>query len=186
MKIIERVLFGIGAIGLFSAMISYPFGNELLIISLGTLSLIYMLGSFFIFNNIPIKKIINKNTYLGKTKKLILSKIVGYLLAILVFGILFKFMSWPFSTEMLLLSVPLSLIALVFCIYLYSKNKTVFYKNTIFRLSIWFVIGLFMLNVSTLNILEFRHKNNPKLIEEYKKYIENQTEENEIVIEENK
>lgn len=182
MKTIEKIFLTFSFIGLLFLLQNYPFSEELLILFLGMLSILYMGFGFFIFNNVSFNNIFRKKTYSNKVLKIIASFVLGYSLSLLILGVLFKLMNWPFSNEMILIGLFLVFASFIISAFKYNKTQNFFYKNVLIRTVFWIIIGAFVFNLSKYDLIEYKYKNHPSYLKAYKKYLENPTEENENIM----
>ncbi|MBZ9631405.1 hypothetical protein LB465_11495 [Salegentibacter sp. LM13S] len=91
-----------GAVAATSIAYKFVLGNAInpiFIMSITGLSLFYTYFSFAYFNHIPFKKILKKESYSGISKWRILGTVgLGFGLGIIILGVLFSLMDWPFNT----------------------------------------------------------------------------------------
>ena len=80
----ERVLALTALAGLIIKFLHYPGGMQLILLSMGALSMVYFYFAFYFFSE---KKIANQNIALTIPS--------GIAFAIIVIGILFKLQYWP-------------------------------------------------------------------------------------------
>ena len=185
MKKIEKGLITLLIIGLSFFFLRWPFASEFLILSIGSLALLYMYFGTILFNDIPIKNILKTiKSKSGRSAKLIAGFLLGFLLAINIIGSLFKFMNWPFAMNLIFISLAFMIIILIASIILSSKNNSVFYKNVILRFGLWGMLSLMLTLLPKYAILEYRYAKYPTYIEAFKYYNANPTDENFKLMEE--
>jgi len=151
----EKVFAGIFLVGLLFKLMYWPFSGVLLVISLGTLAMIYFGGGFYFFSD---KKISRQNFPL--------SIISGVFLAFVVLGILFKLMYWPFSHIYLLVGTYTTPVLLIITYLLKSKateELKVYYKNIFLRISVWALLCVTFFLTPTSVLLKIQHRNDPEL-----------------------
>lgn len=169
----ELYLWGIALLGVLLNLFLIPYTQEVIILSLTSLSFLYLYFSFALLNNVGLRAAIQqkalKNTSVYKILGAIFS---GGALSIAVIAMLLKIMYWPFATALTYLAVACLLIAGIANSVLYKKNKEMFYKGILIR--IWSIVSvifvLFMLPKDTL--LNFKYRNNPEYLNAYKDFKE--------------
>ena len=146
MKIFEKIVGLLGLLALILKFNHLPGGSVLLVLSLGTLATFYIYLSFALFNNLKLKDLFKKETYLGISKyRIIGSVITGFSLSILLVGILFSIQHWPGAIFNLTSGLVVAFIIFLVALLKYLKNNTYFYKHILLRLSIFGGIGLTLL-----------------------------------------
>jgi hypothetical protein len=165
MKKIERFLIMLSLIGIIARMMLAGGSSLTLLLSLMSLSLLYMYFGFALFNDIRLRDIFKKASYKGLTTIHIVGAILaGLALSMACVGILFKVQSWPGATFDL--GVSLSLCSIIIVIS-YSKIKgphRQYYKRITSRLVVATVISAFLLVIPRKGYLEFMQRDNPAFI----------------------
>ena len=114
MKKAEIILGAIALTALALNLLLVPGGGVLTVLSLSTLSVLYMYLSFAIFNGIRLRQIFKKDSYKGISKMRIVGAILtGLALSMTTIGLLFKFQSWPGATMNLAIGLLGLAIALI-------------------------------------------------------------------------
>ena len=115
---IEKIFAGIVLISLILKFLIWPFGSEILILIMPIISLFYITGFIFIFNEKETSK-----------QKILLSIIAGLFWSIIPIGILFKILFWPYGQEMLKISSISAVIIFFIIYYLKSYHKEEYSKH---------------------------------------------------------
>jgi len=133
MKITERILIGLGILGILLRMLHWPGGNIALVLSLSLLAIFYFAGSYFLFNPTKVTTVDGIDYKQASAPRVTMAILTGMSLPVAVIGILFKVMYWPGAAVMLLVGaitlLPFAVVALV----TYSVKKEEFYKEIAFR-----------------------------------------------------
>ena len=169
-NILEIIFSGIFIFGLLLFFLTYPGGHLAIIIGLLLLSILYSFFSFAILNGIPLRKIFKKESYQDiKALRIIGTILVGFCLSNGIFGILFKLMSWPGATFMLMIgSFGLLLSGIIILIKQMNQKSSL---NSIILIRVA-IIGslagiLLFIPKSTLNSIRYGD-NHPEYIEALK------------------
>ena len=167
---VELTLLGIFIISIILLLISLPGGSMLMILSLGTLSFFYFYFGFAILNGITLRNIFKKKCYSGISSMRIVGAIgVGISLSMLNIGILFKLMSWPGSSFMLLVGLISISVFFAYSLIKIIINRSSFYANILFRTAFFGSIGLLLLILPSYTLSEIRYgKHHPEYIEALK------------------
>ncbi|QHI39331.1 hypothetical protein IMCC3317_47410 [Kordia antarctica] len=157
-------------------VIAIPFSNMLLTLSVLVLFLVYFFLGFWLFNNIPLTKIGNKEARSGiSTMRIIGSICAGFALATTVIGILFVFMRWPYGHDNL--SNGLKMLGVVLLISTIkigiTKAESSFYKRMILRVCIVGIVGLSLKMIPTVTLFEMKCHNCPEAYMEAEKALIN-------------
>lgn len=96
MKFIEKVFIVFGLIGILSKTVSAPFSTLMLLIALGGLSLLYVSFSFLLYNDIELKGIFKKDSYMHTSARDIAIAVgCGLANTAMLAGMLLKLQNWP-------------------------------------------------------------------------------------------
>ena len=146
-------------------MFHLPASGILTVLSLSSLSVIYMYLGFALFNNIHFRKIFKKETYKEiSTKRIIGGVGTGLALSVSVIGILFKFQSWPGASANLIMAiVTLSILAIISLIKM-KKSEDNYYSNILKRIAIFGAICIFLFSIPTKTWMEWKYPNNPEYV----------------------
>lgn len=143
MKIAEIITGGLVLTGIVLRILNLPGSGVLITFPLLFLSLMYYFLSFALLNDIRFRKILSKESYNETNpKKIILAILVGFVLANLVMGVLFKLQSYPGANNLLFISLIFTGIAIVISLAAYLSIKSGFSKRVLFRSLIIGLIGL--------------------------------------------
>lgn len=178
MRKTEIILAALAVLGFIMMMMLWPGGAFLLIVSLGLLSILYYPLGFFIFSGIRLRRLFKRDSYKETTVLRILWSLgVGQVLAALCLGLLFRMNDYPGSGPMLTIGLLTSAIVLPLAVFRYSKTKSAFFKRVIIRMTIWGVLGLIFLPISSLSIQKLQYRNHPQYIEMLNELDENPEDE---------
>jgi hypothetical protein len=127
---LEIVLLVFAAIGLFFKVMSFPYADELLVLSYMSLPMIYLCLPILLFKS-------------KKGAEHLLAHLVGIFLFVAIISVLFKLMSWPMGSEMALLalyfSIPIGLTLILLTVVNFKdQGKRYFYL----RMGLRFVLVL--------------------------------------------
>lgn len=170
-EIIFTVLAILGTILSFSTV---PGGSFLIIISCTVLSSLYLYLGFALFNTIRLRNIFKKQSYSGLSALRIIGGIaVGFVLSIVVIGLMFRIMVWEGSTIMLIVSiVPVSILTVIALIK-FARKKDTFYIGILKRVVPYTALAvLFLLTPASLPT-QIRHRDNPEYVNALKALDEN-------------
>lgn len=152
------------------AMDYFPGINVFTVLLLSFLSMLYFHLGFAIFNTIRLRKIFNKESYKNiSTLKIFGSIAAGLTLSITVIGILFKVMHWPGASVNLIFGFSGILIVSVISIVKYLKTKSPYYTKILSRNLVFGGIALFLILIPELTWIELTYKDQPTMIEAYRK-----------------
>ena len=166
-----EIILGITAIiAILSKFINIPKSNMAILISILLLSLLYLIFGFALLNQIRFSEILKKKSYINASGKKIIGAIaLGISFSLVLLGILFKLMIWPFAAEQLGTGLKLlGIVSLVYIIY-FSIRKTSNLKKIFIRMGIIGGIGLSTYLVQTDTLIDFYYRDNPEYAELFKK-----------------
>lgn len=168
MRKIEIVL---GLSALISAILNlfdYPMSTQLLLVSIGNLSIFYMYFSIPLFNKIPFREMFSRSSYTGISKlRIIGSLALGLSFSASLIGLLFKLMIWPNADLELVIGLAGILIACAAAIWKYQQNNESFYLDIFKRVAIFFVLVVFGLALPKYAILEFKFVDYPYYVKAF-------------------
>jgi TonB family protein len=163
MKKTEIILGVIAIIALTIQLLNLPGGGILTVLTLSTVSTMYMFLSFALFNDIRLRKIFKKDSYKGISTMRILGAILtGLALSITTIGLLFKFQSWPGASFPLRFGLFGLLIGLIVGLIKYQKTKSDYYTKIFKRIAIYGGLGLILMILPRETWLEIRNRNHPE------------------------
>jgi len=174
MKTLERILLLLGSIGiLLTAITSYPI-SSIGLFSFTFLSIIYLIWSFSLFNNIKFRNCLKKESYSNISKKRIAFSIIsGCILFFSIWLFLYKFQLWPGSrlTDYIgLFFIPIISVILIIHVFSYLKNKNKLDKLQIIRVSILLVIHATLTLTPRVTWAELRFSGHPNYIKAIKDF----------------
>ncbi len=132
---LEIVLLVFAAIGLFFKMMSFPYANELLVLSFTSLPMIYLVLPILLFKS-------------KKWAAHLLAHLVGIFLFVAIISLLFRLMSWQLWYEMVLstlyFSIPIGLTLIVLtAVNFKHQEKRNFYLHMGLRYLVVLLLFLF-------------------------------------------
>ena len=143
MKKTERVLVALSAISTALHVAAISGGSQLSFLSLTTLSLFYYAFSFALLNGIGFRGLFRKVSYKGISAMRIIGAVcAGMTISTLAIALLFAILNYEGASNMLLSGLVPAVIILLISIIKYMKNKHVFYKGVILRVSLACVAGI--------------------------------------------
>jgi len=170
MKKVEIILGTIAIIALLLNLLNIKGGGVLIVLSLSTISILYMYLSFALFNDIRLRNIFKKESYKGISRMRIVGAVLtGLALSITIIGLLFKFQSWPNASFNLGFGLFGLLIGLVVGLIKYKRTKSDYYTRIFKRIAIYGGLGLILMILPRETWLEIRNRNHPEYIEAVKK-----------------
>src|SRR5690606_37881527 len=160
----ESVIFYVSvSMLILSFFIDFPGITALTVFSFVILSLMYFFLGFALFNNIGLRRLIKKQTFLDISSLRILGGVgAGFSLSLLLIGILFKVMFWPGSYTNLLIGTLLT--CLVLLITLLKSRTTGFthYSKLIIRSIVLLIVGIPLLFISNQQIASIKYRQDPQ------------------------
>tara|TARA_B110000908_G_scaffold93488_1_gene110747 strand:+ start:2487 stop:3068 length:582 start_codon:yes stop_codon:yes gene_type:complete len=170
MKKAEIILGITATIAIISKFLNIPKSNMAILISILLLSLIYVIFSFALLNEIRFREIFKKESYQNVSGKKIIGAIaIGVGFSIVLLGILFKLLIWTGGQYMLQTGITfLGVITFVFVIY-YLIKKTANLRKTFIRIGIIGGIALITYFTPTDTLIDYYYQDNPEYAELFKK-----------------
>lgn len=174
MKKAEIIIATLSIIALVLNILLIPGAGVLTVLTLGTLSVIYVFLGFALFNDISISRFFTKNNHEEiNTLKFLGAVGAGLAISLTVNGIMFKFQSWPMADFNLRAGLAGLLIVTIIGIIKYSKNKSEYYIRIFKRVAIWGGIGLILMLTPKKSYVEFKYRNHPAYVNAFKKAMDN-------------
>ena len=177
MKILERGSIILSVVGLLMKILIVRGGNELLMIGMTLLMLVYWTFGFAVFNNIQLKAIFKKSSYAGISSGRIVGAIgVGGFLSIIVTGLLLKLLILAGAREMITIGVTglfITLFAAGVVFILKKKNMDSFYKQIFVKGGLAVILGITLFLTPTSSLIRFYHRDDPLYAELFIKAVEN-------------
>lgn len=167
MKLTEKLIGVLSVILIVVQLINYISSlNTIIILCLLLLSSLYFGISFALLNNIRLRNVFKKESYKGISTVRIIGTIgAGIALSFIVIGILFKFYSWPFRNQHLIIGLSLLAIIAIPAIIKFITTNGLFYRNLLIRFFIIGSIGFIFLQVSSEELIEIKFRKYPDYVE---------------------
>lgn len=128
----EIVLLVLAGIGMFFKLMSFPYANELLVLSFTSLPMIYLVLPILLFKS-------------KKWAAHLLAHLVGIFLFVAIISLLFRLMSWQLGYEMVLatlyFSVPIGLTLIVLTAVNYKDQEK---RNFYLRMGLRYLVVLLL------------------------------------------
>jgi hypothetical protein len=177
MKILERGSIILSVIGFLMKIMRVSGGNELLMIGMTLLAIIYFYFGFALLNNVALKGIFKKSSYSNANSLRIVGAIgVGILLSIVVIGLLFKLLILTGAIEMLTIGV-VGLVVTLFAAWIIfiikKKQLDAFYMGTFVRGGIAVMKGIILYLTPASSLIRFYHRDDPAYAELFVRAVEN-------------
>ena len=170
MKKGEIIIATLSLIALGLNLLLIPGGGVLTVLTLSTLSMLYMNLSFALFNGIRLRNIFKKDSYKGiSTMRIIGAVGTGLALSMTIIGLLFKFQSWPGASLNLGAGLVGLLIATVIGTIKYFRNKSDFYTKIFKRIAVFGGLGLILMLIPKTTWVEIKYRNQPTYVDALKK-----------------
>lgn len=137
----------IGAIiGFLMVLFKIPLDSLIVSVFFITLSCLYFILGFALFNNIPLRKIFNADSYNGLgTWEILIAIGTGLALSILTIGFMFAILSYPLAKTLLVVGIVLAAIIITLALIINAQEKNQFYSNIILRSSVFVIIAVIFL-----------------------------------------
>ncbi|MGK7391126.1 MAG: hypothetical protein ACNS60_12275 [Candidatus Cyclobacteriaceae bacterium M2_1C_046] len=149
MQKLEKFLIALSAIGAIIKLFFNGGGDILLLVGMTLLGSLYLIFGFAILNDIGFREIFIKGSYVEvNVRRIVLSAAFGIAFFGMIFGILFRLLNFEGAFELLALSLVVAFILFIILIYRYHYQKitiATYYKNVMYRLVPYSLIGLFMI-----------------------------------------
>lgn len=155
-KKIELIFPIISALTVVLSLIRFPFGDELLIISVGFYSIFYMIFGVFIY------KYDKADIFGTKFSKVVLSFYACNGYGICLLGILFKLMIWPNEKEMMIVGFTTVLLNILIITVFWLIFRSVYLKSLLSTTILFFLIGSFFYFLPIDTIIDIRYRINPE------------------------
>lgn len=154
-----RIEFGFLIVFLISLVFKFENWDKIGILPitfLPSVSIIYIVGSFFLFCDKEIKR-----------QSIPFSVISGIFIALIPLGIVFKLQHWPGAQMILTTSFIFMIILLIVSILLKKNNAKdeldTYYKKMIFRISFFIFLSGFFSKISSNTLIKFQYRKDPEL-----------------------
>lgn len=173
MKKSEKIFVVVALFALLLKLFRIPGNSVFLILSLSLLSIVYYFG-FLLFNNIRLRDIFKKSSYANTSQKKIVGSVaLGFALAAIVSGILFKLQIWPGGDNMLLSGLTFLALILTIAIISNQFKKSDFFRRIYYRGFIIGSLGILILFTPTTTLIDIYFRHDKEYGEKMKETLEN-------------
>jgi hypothetical protein len=146
MKKTELILIIGAIIGLLLVLFNTPLDSLIVSVFFITLSCLYYILGFALFNNIPLRKIFKADSYKGIGTWRILTAIgTGIALSILTIGIMCSALNYPMAGTFIVVGIVLAAINIILALIKNAQKKEQFYRNIILRCLVFLIIAVIFL-----------------------------------------
>lgn len=171
MKLNEKILIALAVLIAVLKFFFIPGSGVFMVLIYSLLSSLYFYCGFALFNNIRLRHIFKKDSYVGvSTGRIIGGIALGLSLSFAVIGFLFKAEHWPGTSFHLIVSIFSGVVILIISLIKLFKTKANYYKNAIIKIGIASSISILMLVIPNLTWVKIRFRNHPKYIEVYERH----------------
>ena len=169
MKKIELIVGLIAVLSVFLKVFHITGGIILLASAFYTLSTVYYVFGFALFNNIRLRDIFKKASYKDTTVKRIIGAVgLGWAISAIISGGLFKLQLWPGAGILLPTGLVSIGIILIIAIIFYFRSKADYYKGIFKRIAIYAVLGLVFYLTPNSTLVDIYYRYNPEIKTEIK------------------
>jgi hypothetical protein len=166
-EIILIILFGLSLLWFYAFVVG---ADEILMIVLTLLSLLYFGFGFLLFSNVGLRAMF-KGGFAGvSAATFLMAAATGLALSIVTIGILFKLLLMPGANEMLTIGCTFAGVLFVTNVVLYISSRTRASMICVTRLGPFLLIGIVLLLTSGLALVKVRYRSYPLYIDAYTKY----------------
>ncbi len=152
---IEVILATISALAVMLSFVRFPFGDELLILSVGLFSLFYIAIGVFIYK-------FDKSDAAGtKFSKVVLSFYACNGYGVCLLGILFRLLIWPGEKEMMLVAFATCLINIFLILVFWLIFRNNYLKNHLITSFFFFIVTSFFYLIPIYTIIDIRYWKQP-------------------------
>lgn len=146
MKKLELILIIGAIIGLLLALLDVPYSSVIVSIFYLALGLLYFYLGFAMFNDIPLRKIFEAESYRGLgTWRILIAAATGFTLSIFTIGFMFTILNYPMAHTFLTFGIVLGVIITILSVVKNAQEKSQFYRNIIIRCIVFIVIAVVFL-----------------------------------------
>lgn len=175
MRILEKILLCFLFLGVFFKVMHYPGASVLLVLSLGSLSMLYFGFSFLLLNKIRTRnafKVASYNNVSGL--RLLGSVFLGLLFSQALIGLLFRIQLYPGASVMLLTACFGLGIAIVILTIFAIIGRSGFTRDNVIRLVVITFFAFFFNQVSEIQVVKFYYQENaPDYVKAYENHLLN-------------
>ncbi len=142
MKKLELALVVVTALGILLKFFNLPFSAILLTLSLSSLALVYMGFGAALFSNVPARLANYGSDSIGTEGSSITgTRFLGYAMALVLVGTLFKIQHWPMATMQLMVGLIALILLFALVVFRAQKAKTPIPSGLVVRAVIVGIIG---------------------------------------------
>jgi uncharacterized membrane protein len=146
MKKLEIILNTGAIIGLLLVLFNTPLDSLIASVFFITLSCLYYILGFALFNNIPLRKIFKADSYKGiGTWRILIAIGTGIALSILTIGIMCSALNYPMAVTFLVVGIVLTAIIITLALIRNAQEKNQFYRNITLRSFVFVIIAVIFL-----------------------------------------
>jgi len=164
----ERIALILFLIGITFKILHYPFAGPMLIISLGTLAIVYAMDGFqLISTQYEVLDGFQTESIKQENQSSLLNIVTGLFLSIACIGLLFRLMYWPFSQPYL--AIATVGLPVVFCWMFTVRSKVVFeetakkYLFKMLRITLFFALTATLYSISLKTQIDLENWNDPEM-----------------------
>ena len=146
MKKLEIILITGAIIVLLLVLFNTPLDSLIASVFFITLSCLYYILGFALFNNIQARKIFKADSYKGiGTWRILIAIGTGIALSILTTGFRFTILSYPAAKTLLVIGLVFVTIIIILALIKNAQEKNQFYKNITLRCLTFLIIAVIFL-----------------------------------------
>ena len=165
MRILEKVLIVLMLAAIVMRFLMLPFSLVLFVLSAMGLSTLYFSMSTFLINHVRLRDLTKRSTFSDiRSKELVLGALVGLSLAVIIVGILFKWMAWPNGNVQLLVGCISAIIITIVSLLIAKKS---FNLSLVSRVIPCVLLGLILYSFSTYQISKWVMNDYPEIVKAY-------------------
>ncbi len=174
MRKTEIVLIVLGALGLTMRFLHLPGASLFILLPFLILGLTYMHLGFALFNDIRFVKVFRRDSYNNiKATRIIGAIMAGLALNVSILGIIFRFLSYPGASIILLIGLITTSIVTIVAIIRIRKNSDRYYLNILKRIAIFGTLCFILVVLPYETWMRINHPKNPEYVEAVIKLREN-------------
>ncbi len=148
MKKPELILIAGAIIGILMALLNVPFHSLITSVFLVVLGTVYLYLGFALFNEIPIRKIFNSESYKGLGPwRIVVAAGTGLGLSQLTLGLLFALNNYPMTRILINCGLVVTALMLLLALIRNSSERHRFYRATAIRCAAFIIVGVITLLV---------------------------------------
>ncbi len=170
----EKILWALVVIAAVMWFFNVPGKGVLFTLILTSLSLLYYVLGFVVFNGIGFRQMIGKDGLKGLGwKRIVWGVLMGFCASLVCLGILFKIQFWPGSATMLMSGIILFVICGIAGLVALGKNARAWLKTSLLRAGLMTAIAALMFVITDIHLVSIQYRNDPELAEAWKAALNN-------------